>query len=94
MSAWCSLCPALDDALALRGRVQQEPRLLLDPWNDAQLRWLLIFEPELAAAQTLYSALSRGARLSDEEISPALGCLRTLQETIATAEARLALRAA
>ena len=87
LGAWLALAPALDGALRTRGSVRREPRLLAEPWTRAQLDWLLLFEPELQAAQTLYRCLAAGARLSDEEIGPARAVVTKLAATLERARA-------
>jgi hypothetical protein len=65
---WRQLAPVVDEAKELQSDAAQNPSRLDDPWVDAHVTWLTVFERDLAAVQAVYAAAGNGAKLSAEDI--------------------------
>jgi hypothetical protein len=66
---WRRLAPVVDEARHRQLEVSDQPALQQqDASIDALVRWLSIFDRELAAVQTVFEAANSGARLTPEEL--------------------------
>jgi hypothetical protein len=81
-ASWRLLAPIVDDSLQTRARIQEDPALLKDPWALARFHFILCFDTELAAVQTVFHSIESGAKLTQEEIDIATSSSNTLLKTI------------
>jgi hypothetical protein len=79
---WRQLAQAIEQARHVQLEATRNPSHLTDPEVDAQLKWLTVFEPDLADIQAVYEAALGGARLSPEELHSASKAGQELMEVI------------
>jgi hypothetical protein len=86
---WHQLAPIVDEAKELQSDAAQNPSRLSDPWVNAHVSWLTVFDRDLAAVQAVYKAAGNGAKLSAEDIRPARDAGEKLLEIISLARERV-----
>lgn len=86
---WRELATIIDEAKQLDALAKRDPIKLDDPWVTAHIRWLNLFEVELAAVQAVYDAVTAGAKLEASEIRSARIAADKLLEIIQTARSRM-----
>ena len=68
---WRQLAPLVDEAKRLEFEASRDPDRLRDRWVVAHVRWLTVFEREIAAVQKVHETMEAGARLSHEDVRAA-----------------------
>lgn len=86
---WRLLAPIVDEAKKYQSEVKRDPSLFGNPWVEAHLRWLTVFEPELAAVQKVHEASGNGAKLSADDVRAAHEAATKLLQLINEARARV-----
>jgi hypothetical protein len=87
--AWRQLASIIAESKDLDVETKADPNRLNDPWVVAHVRWLSVFNNELAAVQTVYEALQTGVKLDSEDIRAARAAADKLLEVIQQARARV-----
>ena len=88
---WRQLAPIVDEAKRLESEVPRDPSRLHDPWVVTHVRWLTVFERELAAVQKVYETAEAGARLSPEDVRAAREAGEKLLSIISEARERVGM---
>jgi len=83
--SWQRLAPAVEDSILYRYEVVKYPDHWSDPWAATHVKWLISFEPEIAAIQTIYEAQRRGIEISVATVDAAKMAADTLFKTISKA---------
>jgi hypothetical protein len=71
LKTWEELATFVDMAEAARSKSLRDPVVAQDPASQLYVRWLSLFEPELAAAQRIAEAITVGARLPADDLRAA-----------------------
>ena len=85
---WRQLAALVEEAARLKEEAARDPSRANDPWVVAHVRWMNIFERELAAVQKVYEAVDAGARLSTEDVRAASEAAEKLLGIITQARER------
>lgn len=86
---WYQLAPIAAEAKQLQGEAAKSPGRLRDPWVDAHVRWLSVFDRELSAVQTVYESAEAGAKLSADEFLAAHNAGEKLLQIISDTRERV-----
>lgn len=68
---WRQLAAIIDEATRLKEEAAEDPSRANDPWVVAHLRWINLFERELAAVQKVQQAVGAGAKLAPDDVRAA-----------------------
>ena len=90
-SVWRQLAPIVEEARKLEAEASRNPSRLTDPWVEAHLRWLQLFDREIHAVEEVYDASGAGAKLSIDGIRATSDAATKLLGFITTARERLSL---
>jgi hypothetical protein len=85
---WRQLAAIIEESTRLKEEAARDPARANDPWVIAHVRWINIFERELAAVQKVYEAVESGARLSEENVRAASDAAEKLLNIITEARTR------
>lgn len=86
---WRQLAPIIDEASRVKDEATRDPSLANDPWVVAHLRWLTLFERELAAVQTVHESSENGASLPAEDLRTTSDVAERLLDAISEARNRI-----
>jgi hypothetical protein len=85
---WRQLAALIEETTRLKEEAARDPSRASDPWVIAHVRWMNIFERELAAVQKVYEAVEAGAKMSTEDVRAASEAAEKLLNIIAQARER------
>ncbi len=88
MERWRQLAAIVEEATKLKEEAARDPSRATDPWVVAHVRWLNVFERELAAVQKVYEAVEAGAKLSTDDVRAASDAAEKLLGIITEARVR------